>query len=39
MNEQVVVIYCNQIDMMSAQLQELREMLHKKEQEEFRLER
>ena len=37
MNEQVVVMYCNQIDMMSAQLQELREMLHKKEQEELDL--
>ena len=32
MNELVVVMYHNQIDMMSAQLQQLREMFHKKEQ-------
>ena len=35
MSEQLVVMYHNQIDMMSAQLQQLREMLHKKEQEEL----
>ena len=32
MNQQVVVMYHNQIDMISAQLQQLREMLYKKEQ-------
>ena len=37
MSEQLVVMYRNQIDMMSAQLQQLREMLHKKEQEELDL--
>ena len=37
MKEQVVVMYHNQIDMISAQLQQLREMLYKKEQEELDL--